>query len=338
VVRAPDSGPLPGAEVHVVAYGGLKSASAGNELSYVARPVEQQAAERLGRDEVVALRVVAGSEGGFTVEVDTRGVRNPEVKAVAIAKGYGLASQGWKDPAREIEIRMPKAVTVRGRLLTSNGTPAAGAVVKALSFGNYKEGTGIQRDTPDNDIPGYWPRPVKTDTDGRFTLAGAPASTHVTLDVTHPACAREELTIDTGLGATDGSRSFDIPLLPPTFSQSLSPARPVEGVVKAVDTGKPMANVIMEVIPMRRHGGMQVYTRTDSRGHYRVNDRAGSMYWVVAYPRPDSCYLAVTKHFDHWPAGAPALVHNVALPRGKLIRGRLLDGQTGRPIAGASIE
>ena len=264
---------------------------------------------------------------------------HPAIKVAVVAPGYGLASQAIKETERDITIEMPKEGTIRGRLLTANGTPAAGAVVKITSVGSYGEhALYVDSETRESDLPRYWPRPVTTDNDGRFSLSGIPAGSHVGLDVRHPACAREDMTVDTGQGETDHTRDWDVRLLPASFRHSLGPARPVEGVVTAADTGKPLANVLVEVIPMGRHGGMQVYTHTDARGHYRVSDRAGFDWWIAAYPPPDSGYLATTKNFERWPAGAAALVHDIALPRGKLVHGRVLDDQTGKPIAGASVQ
>jgi beta-lactamase regulating signal transducer with metallopeptidase domain len=344
VVCSADGKPVPGAAVYLAVDDGMQTLAdfvANGKLLYSALPVEQQAREsevRRVRHGQSTPQSLTDATGRFRMEIETRSLKHPAVKAVAVASGYGLASQVWKDDGQEMKIVMPKAVSIQGRLLTANGTPAAEAVIMAIQVGGYDSGVGISQDTPESDLPPYWPRPLKTDADGRFTLAGMPAGSHVVLDVTHPRCARDELTIDTDLGATETTRGFDIALLPPTFRQSLSPARPVEGVVTAADTGKPMANVLVDVIPMGRHGGRSVYTHTDTRGHYRVSDRAGSSWGVEAYPPADSGYLAVTKSFDRWPTGATTLVHDIALPRGKVIHGRLLDGQTGKPIAGASVE
>ncbi len=342
VVRSPDGKSVAGAAVYLICEEDGEFASDKNKLVYVALPEEQQAnshEDRAATRRPAVVETTTDASGRFRAEVDTRSLKHPTIKAATCARGYGLASQALKDTEREITIEMPKEATVQGRLLTANGTPATGATVKVVGIGDYGEnGLNVESETPDSDLPRYWPRPVATNDDGRFSLAGMPAGSHVQLEVRHPACAREDLTVDTGLGETDQTRERDVSLLPPSFRHSLSPARPVEGIVTAADTGKPLANVLVNVTPMGRQGGMEVNTHTDSRGYYRVSDRAGSMWWVAAYPSPDSGYFAMAKNIEHWPAGAVTLVHDFALPHGKLIHGRVLDGQTGKAIAGASVE
>ncbi len=92
----------------------------------------------------------------------------------------------------------------------------------------------------------------------------------------HPDYAVDEVTVNT---TTDGSltpglRAFEITPVKPTFTHTLEPARPVQGRVTDKATGKPLAGLLVEMIPMRRHGGMPFYARTDADGRYRVSGHA----------------------------------------------------------------
>ena len=59
------------------------------------------------------------------------------------------------------------------------------------------------------------------------------------------------------------------------------------------ETGKPLAGMLVEMIPMRRHGGQRFSTRTDADGRYRVAGHStDGMYITTVYPRADSGYLS----------------------------------------------
>ncbi len=254
------------------------------------------------------------------------------------AKHFGLARQSWDGKAAELEIHLPAMVLIEGRLLAPDRSPAADVVVKLTDLNRGKEHWGIDQFLAEKDYPPYWPRPVRTGPNGGFTLTGMPVGCHLVLDLTHPSFAREEVRIDTGQGATDLTRSFGIALLPPTFTHILSPPRPVEGVVTAADTGRPLPALLVEVIPMNRGGGMQIYTHTDADGHYRVSDKAAELYFVTVYPPPDSGYLGAYVDRGRWPKDAQSMIQDFKLHSGIVVRGRVLDDTTGKPVAGASVQ
>ena len=141
-----------------------------------------------------------------------------------------------------------------------------------------------------------------------------------------------------------GYKAFDIQPFKPEFTHTLQPARPVQGVVTAADTGKPLAGIVVEVTPMGPHGGQAFSTRTDAQGRYRVSGHAATgrapspLYITTVSPPADSGYLCISNDHDKgWPAGAKFLEKNFALPRGRLLHGTVLDADTKKPIAGASI-
>ena len=58
------------------------------------------------------------------------------------------------------------------------------------------------------------------------------------------------------------------------------------------------------------------------------------MYFTTIHPPAGSGYLSVGKAQQGWPAGAKSLVVDFKLTRGKVLRGRVIDAGTGRPVAG----
>ncbi len=91
------------------------------------------------------------------------------------------------------------------------------------------------------------------------------------------------------------------------------------------------------MIPMRSHGGKPSYTRTDADGRYRIAGNQADQYYTTVYPDPETGYLPSQDYQRGWPAGARALIKDFALTRGRVVRGRVLEAGTSRPIAGASV-
>ena len=102
-------------------------------------------------------------------------------------------------------------------------------------------------------------------------------------------------------------------------------------------TGQPLAGCLIEMTPMRRHGGTQFFSRTDGDGRYRVAGHSAETYWTSVYPPEDSEYLAARDTNRHWPAGAKFLKNDFALEKGRIVRGQVFDADTKRPIAGAAV-
>ncbi len=205
------------------------------------------------------------------------------------------------------------------------------------SFNEEEEVDQHGRSTPDDQIPDYWPKPQTTDADGRFTMGGVPKGSFASLILTHPDCAVEDITVTTGPKTMPVLEAFEIVPVEPDFTFTLKPARPVEGTVTAADTGKPMAGVLVEMIPMRRHGGQQFYTHTDAKGHYHVSGHQAETYYTTVFPPPGSGYVAVSHHHQGWPAGAKVLTMDIALPRGRLVSGRVIDADTKQPVVNAGV-
>ena len=192
----------------------------------------------------------------------------------------------------------------------------------------------------DEELPDFWPRPVKTDAEGRFTIRGVPEGVYATLSFWHPDFAVDEVIVSTMPDGTISPvlKAFEIIPVKPTFTHTLEPARPVQGRVTDKSTGKPLAGMPVEMIPMRRHGGMPFAGMTDADGRYRISGhQADRMYITTVYPRADSGYLATSDDRQGWPAGAKFLEVNFALEKGRLIHGKVLDKDTKQPVRGAAV-
>lgn len=188
-------------------------------------------------------------------------------------------------------------------------------------------------------LPPFWPRSRKTDAEGRFTLEGVPQGTYATLTFKHPDYAVDEVHVNTTVdGATKPWISaFEIVPVKPSFTYTLEPARPVQGRVTDKASSRPLAGMLVEMTPMRRHGGMRFSARTDADGRFRISGHQADGYWTTVYPPPDSGYLGVQDKNRSWPSGAKFLEVNFALEKGRVIQGHVIDRDTKEPVPGAAV-
>jgi hypothetical protein len=334
----PDGKPASGASVFWI--GNRKP-----PVPFVAMP-KDRVARRATEEEILA-HAECDALGKFSLSADYDPGRyihfnGWDTLVLAKASGAGVLVKSITPDETEVTLRLPPEVVIRGRLLTPAGKPASDVRVTVNGFHDDQTQGGMYVGlTPtDEEIPACWYRPRKTDSDGRFVLEGAPQGAYVELTFWPSDHAVDDVTINTKADGslTAGLRAFEITPVKPTFTHTLEPARPVAGLVTDKETGKPLAGLLIEMTPMRSHGGMPFHTRTDAAGHYRVSGHAGAlMYFTTVYPPAGSGYLAASDMERNWPTGAKLLEKNFALEKGRIVRGRVIDGDTQRAVAGAAV-
>ena len=197
-----------------------------------------------------------------------------------------------------------------------------------------EEGLYVGVTPTDDEIPAYWPQPRKTDANGEFTLETVPKGTYASLTFWHPDYAVDEVTVNTteSESLTPGLRAFEIKPVKPTFTHTLEPARPVQGRVTDEETGKPLAGLLVQMTPMRRHGGMPFHARTDADGRYRISGHGGAfIYFTAVFPPADSGYLAASASDSNWPAGASSWKRTSPSRKDELCAGTSLTATTESP-------
>ncbi len=338
-VLAPDGKPLAGASV--VWMGNRKP------------PLPYDALPRGSRETSPMIETIAqtrtNDDGTFELSApfvadDYQLYNGVNVHLMVTAPGFGLLAENFAagDLDKEVTLQVPEQVVIHGRLLAPNGMPAAGVRATFSGFFNDMTGKGMSVWMPGmtSELPPAWPRPQETDADGRFTIEGVPVGTYATIVFEHPDYAVDEVTVNTIPERTisAGLRGFEIVPVEPTFTYSLEPARPVAGRVTDKETGEPLAGMLVQMIPMRRHGGQTFTTRTDADGRYRVAGHStDGTYFITVYPDADSGYLGANETRDGWPAGANVLTVDFALEKGRLIHGRVADQDGDLPVAGAAV-
>jgi RNA polymerase sigma factor (sigma-70 family) len=271
-------------------------------------------------------RGTAGADGRFrlTLADETR-AKYQGVYAVAGKEGHGMT---WEQVPVTVEgaetvLRLPPEKVLRGRVLDLQGVPIAGADVSVEWVGTIAAkqpgGVGLGK-LAAGDFPA-WPEPKTTDKDGKFVLRGLNPDFGGYLRVEGADFAPQSVEIKVGDKAQE-------------LSLSLTPAQVLAGVVTAEDTGKPVAGA--RVDPWS--GGSAL---TDEKGRYRIklpraSSPSGRSHSVSVTAPDDQPYLLLETEIA-WPKGAIRHEQNLALKRGVLVRGKVTEVGSGRPVAGALV-
>jgi hypothetical protein len=234
-----------------------------------------------------------------------------------------------KEPGAEIKL-LPEQ-PIRVRLVDVNGAPAKGAEIGVMNIGHpnnngLPDGVMIWTNPPEGMLT--WPRPVKTDDQGRATVPGIGRGLNVILTVRDLRYARQDLYIDPRTGAAEKETTH-----------ALRPARIFEGRVLAADTGAPVPNAMISIAASESQFGSMLNTRfrADAQGHYTANPTAGEFFRVYAYAPEGQPYLVPEVEVP-WTKGAVKKALDIRVPRGVVIRGKVAEAGTNRPLAGASIQ
>jgi RNA polymerase sigma factor (sigma-70 family) len=304
----------------------------------------------------------AGKDGRFRVKVSKADL-DKRPKLIAQVKGRGADWIELRErPAGVVTLRLRSLVPIQGRIIDLEGQPVAGAVVivKLLTKG-VKDDLTTYFDTFNRGFPGLGgggggairppampgmampgmgssgppllslppavldlPASLKTDKAGRFRLDGVGRERLVRMDVQAPGMVLQSAAVVTRPGFKKTTL-----FVGPSFDLPLAPGKEVVGVVKEKGTGKPIAGAQVSL------GGERISAtnpaRTDEQGRFRIEGvRKRPLYAIHVTSRDH--YHAMSRLKDT--SGRDPIKVELEMERGLYVEGRLLDGGTGKPIAG----
>jgi hypothetical protein len=242
-------------------------------------------------------------------------------------------------------------VPVNGRIVDLEGRPLGGVTVRVreLWFPERDLTAWLEaRKKPRNVYEGQFFRgvtclglaslfpPAVTDRAGRFRIKGLGRERIAILTVEGPTIESHHFGVMTRPGKAvtlpdwerrlrPDEREATFPCYGARFDHPAAPCRPVEGVVRARDTGKPLPGVTV--------AGPRSRTITDKAGRYRLLGLPRRGGKLVAFPAEGQPYVASSRSVRDRP-GAAAFTLDFELEPGVRITGRLTDRSTGRPVAG----
>jgi RNA polymerase sigma factor (sigma-70 family) len=298
---------------------------------------------------------------------------------VAAAEGYGFAVTRLDKPetAADLTLRLVKDdVPIRGRVLNLEGKPIAGVRVSINGLeplnmpplyvpkkdgltawltalkANKKDPWDVQRAY----LTGLYSHafgllfaPVMTGADGRFEMRGIGGERLVHLRLEGPAIATQIVNVMTRPGekirlplSRRSPKGETITYYGAAFEVLAEPTKPVVGVVRDRDTGKPLAGVtitpnkITNPWNISNHNAWLIRTTTDKEGRYRlVGLPKGEDNQLLARTK-DFPYLPVSQKVENTPGLEPVTV-DFALKRGVWVKGRVTEKTTGKPMRASVI-
>jgi RNA polymerase sigma factor (sigma-70 family) len=195
-----------------------------------------------------------------------------------------------------------------------------------------------QRSSPSPAMPA-----ATTGPDGRFRLAGVGPEQLAGIRVTGPTIATARLYVMGRDGAEvratlrQGLTPSQVVYHARKLEYAAAPGKPIEGVVRDMDTGRPIAGVALQAAVYDEQNLMRapgIEATTDHRGHYRLAGlpRAPA-YRLFVEPGGDEPYPNATlRAAGDTPAFEP-VTFDILLKRGILVRGKVTDKATGQPVA-----
>jgi RNA polymerase sigma factor (sigma-70 family) len=304
-----------------------------------------------------------------------KGMRAP---ILAQGDGYAFGLANYRDDAEELKLMLPRDdVPISGRIIDLQGRPVVGATVAVLEVwspaGGLLDGwlaalNQRQAVYPlDSKLPvGFWTEtdppffpPAETGADGRFLIAGIGRERVATLEIQGPTIETFHVVVHTRPGAMvripmhpDDPDGEWIAAYGAAFEHVAGPTRPIEGIVRDLDTGTPLAGIMVHGRHSLGRPWRYVRAVTDARGHYRLvglaRGREETLEVVAPVDFPlrgygdasdaprglrdeDLPYLPASVKIGAL-AGMGPIELDIRLKKGIWVTGRVLEADAGHPV------
>jgi RNA polymerase sigma factor (sigma-70 family) len=293
---------------------------------------------------------------------------------VATAPGHGLGWTEkvlLGDRMAEREVRLTaEGPPIEGRILDLEGRAVAGAkvevarlwypekgdlaewVTKARNGGAVNLWQGLENLPLDPVMAPLWNAPrerlaplaATSDADGRFKLTGVGRGRIAELFLSGPNIATTEAEVfslpeaELRLKDTGRMSAEQVVVHAPRFQVAVQPGRRVAGVARDADTGKPIAGIEIKAAVYDENSLISapgIQARTDAEGRYALDGLPLAEDYRL-FLTPDRG-LPYTKAILKAPAESRAIgpvAFDFILKRGIVLRGKVTDKVTGRPVRG----
>jgi RNA polymerase sigma factor (sigma-70 family) len=279
---------------------------------------------------------------------------------LATADGLGLdwANIRPTESRYDLTLRLTVDVPIRGKVVDLEGKPVAGVAIRIVELTTSRSGsldeflkqwaedkvkspTGLAfRQLTEKRLwmPGalrHLPA-ATTGPDGTFCLSGIGRDRGLMLGVRGAGIADHYVRVVTRPDFRPRPVSQrQVALSGPELAVAVAPSKPITGTLRDAQTKKPLAGVrVLAYTPDRPIDWwwQPVETVTDTQGRYRLDGLAKAARQIVTFdPGAGAAHM---HRFDEVgdTVGYTPIVHDSELHRGVVVRGRVTDGSTGRPV------
>jgi protocatechuate 3,4-dioxygenase beta subunit len=354
--KAPGGGPRPGtppkpeAQEAIVVRGRVLDPD-GNPVAgarlYLAKPTPKRFPPN---GPAPALQATSGRDGRFRFAISRSELAKGSAEwspsqVMAVAEGYGCDWLAVGPAEEELTLRLVKDVPITVRILDPDGRPVAGARLTVISvfapqdLGSYlaanRKGEGYTLTKSwDGPLAGR-PAVATTGADGRFRVAGAGRERVVGVRLEGPAIASVFLYVMTRVAETDAGGSPQRgwwSFYGASSDYVALASRPVRGVVRDKETGKPLAGVTVA-----HYHGQGPEAVTDKDGRYELLGLVKTREYSLDVKPADGLHFHRRIQLQDAPGLGP-LTCDIELVRWLTVRGRVTDKETGKPVVGAQVE
>jgi hypothetical protein len=305
------------------------------------------------RSDVLA-ETTTDDRGHFEIQLtDVSAKSYSQTHAIARSDDSGIAWRRIDPDERDVDLslELPADQIIRGRFIDLEGRPAGGIQLSVNSVGP-RATTGTRAERIGHyefaKVPRAWPPSVTVSQDGSFAIRGIPADHGVHLAIEgNDRFASQSVTLNTGAPEqrpeSDATYRSLVRNVKPGEEAvlPLAPAQIFEGVVRFADTREPAPHARLTVFSSQQENIGSWYGlagKADAQGRYRINPHPGVRFGITAYPPDGVPYLTRKIREITHKDGALLKQVDVTLPRGVLVRGRVVESGTKTPIAGAMIQ
>jgi hypothetical protein len=310
----------------------------------------------------------SNEEGRFAFTVpfgllDNRFSESPwrDTHVMAVAEGYGFAVMRLgKHGADNLTLRLVRDdVPLRGRILDLQGKPIAGVRVRidGSLYTPEKDDltdwlSALKAKNRDPNLV-WWDRltnldsaafdvffpPITTGGDGRFCLKGIGRERVAELRIEGPTIATQAIHVMTRSIETvripevkGQPKSGTVSYFGASFDLVAAPTRPIVGVVRDTDTGKPLPGITIETEEIANRFALGfIRTTTDKDGRYSLIGLPKSDGNKIAVTTDELPYLGAVKTIGN-PLGLQPLTVDFALKHAVWVKGRVTEKTTGKPL------
>ena len=278
---------------------------------------------------------------------------------VASAPGFGVGGALVSDrpgASGELIVRLvDDGPPIEGRILNLEGRPVPDARIEVGRIWYAKDGNlgdlieknraGAVRDIWNGLKEIQATIATTTDSEGHFRLTGIGRDQVADMLVSGSTIATTRL-LAMSRNASE-AQCFDrwpetttIVFHAPRFTHVAAPIKPIEGVLRDKDTGRPIAGMKLRASVVDKkssviHPALGVEAITDANGRYRLSGLPkAAEYRIFVEPGPGLPYIKARFVAGAGSYGLDPVTFDIKLKRGIVVRGRVTDKATGLPARG----